>query len=159
LCAAVILQTYKAQLIRVGLWHLAMLLPCGAVAAEDATTTDFKHLDMIAAERRKAVAPPIRPRCSAGTTDEIVVCGRDRGEDQRIPPSSETDPNSPQALRTGELKPPDFVPKYHGPVIARGCFIPPCPKPPVYYFDIAALPKAAEGSDADKIAKGEMRAR
>jgi hypothetical protein len=30
--------------------------------------------------------------------------------------------------------------------------------PPMYYFDIAALPPPPEGSDADRIAKGEIRA-
>jgi hypothetical protein len=125
-----------------------------AVAEEDATTADYKQLDMIAAARKKFIAVPAKRRCGVSNDDgEIVVCGRDNGEDQRVPPSSEANPS----LNTGDLRPPDFVPHYPGVTVARGCFIPPCPKPPVYYFDIKGLPKAAEGSDADKIGTGEMR--
>ena len=49
---------------------------------------------------------------------------------------------------------PNLEPVYPGVVVARGCFIPPCPPPPVYYIDVAALPEAPPGSDADRIARG-----
>ena len=42
----------------------------------------------------------------------------------------------------------------HGIVVARGCFIPPCPPPPAYIIDFDSLPEAPPGSDADRIARG-----
>jgi hypothetical protein len=84
---------------------------------------------------------------------EIVVCAPDHGEDQRIPPTSETDPESREALRDGLPHAPQFDRGY----CAKCAHFGKVP-PPVYYFDIKALPEAPKDSDADKIARGEMPA-
>jgi hypothetical protein len=95
--------------------------------------------------------PPKRQHCAQGNADEIVVCAPDHGEDQRVPSSTEDDPASRAALRDG---------RPHAPQLDQG-YCAKCPHfgkvpPPVYYFDIKALPEAPEGSDADRIAKGEL---
>jgi hypothetical protein len=129
-----------------------------ATPASDATTSAFKQLDMIEASRKKFAAAPKKRRCGAANDEgEIVVCGRDSGEDQRIPPSSETDPTSRDSLRTGALRPPSFAkPSCLGqPNCIRVGRVP----PPVYYFDIKALPEAADGSDAAKAGADEKPAR
>ena len=42
----------------------------------------------------------------------------------------------------------------HGPVVARGCFLPPCPRPMPVLIDLKAIPEAPPGSDADRIGRG-----
>ena len=92
---------------------------------------------------------------AASISGEIVVCRRRRSgaefgydeerAEQRY--ATETmDKDSPRA--------PDLMPVYPGVVVARGCFIPPCPPPPALMIDIEALPEAPPGSDADRIARG-----
>ena len=66
---------------------------------------------------------------------------------------------SVQSTNDGLPRAPDLAPKYPGVVVARGCFIPPCPPPPMIFIDVKALPEAPPGSDADLIAKGEMKER
>ncbi|MBW8753426.1 MAG: hypothetical protein JF595_04640 [Sphingomonadales bacterium] len=102
-------------------------------------------------------APP-RPRCRNGgdgadDNGEIVVCGpADQG--QRIPSTGESAPGSRAGLRNGEL---------HAPQLDRGscrgklgCFVGGGVHPPAYIIDMKAIPEAPEGSDADRIAKGEI---
>jgi hypothetical protein len=89
---------------------------------------------------------PCRPSSNSG---EIVVCG-DSGEDQRIP-------REDTSTDLGDRRPPDLSPRYPGTVVLRGCFIPPCPPPQPIIIDIAAIPLAPKGSDADLISKGELR--
>jgi hypothetical protein len=134
-----------------------LLIVAAPVAANEATTADYKQLDMIAAAKKKFGTEGRKPRCADAQQDEgeIVVCGRDHGERWRVPPTSETDPDSPEALRNGALHPPDFAPKYPGPVVARGCIPGSCPKE-FYIIDLATIPVAPEGSDADKVGKGEL---
>lgn len=45
-----------------------------------------------------------------------------------------------------------------GGVTVNGCFLPPCPPPVMPQIDFAALPPPPAGSDADRIARGELRA-
>jgi hypothetical protein len=85
---------------------------------------------------------------------DIMVCGR-RPDEQRVPSTGENDPESRQALDDGRLHTPDVA----GGGIFKG-------KPTMsfgkvavpYMIDLSSIPEAPEGSDADKIAKGEMRA-
>jgi hypothetical protein len=39
-------------------------------------------------------------------------------------------------------------------VVARGCFIPPCPPPKALMIDLKAIPEAPPGSDADRVGRG-----
>ena len=57
----------------------------------------------------------------------------------------------------GTLPPPDVAGPgiFRGPATVSGlCFIPPCPKDPAVIVDVAAIPAAPEGSDAERVAKG-----
>ena len=59
------------------------------------------------------------------------------------------------ARRTQGAQPVDtFGIPDHGTVVARGCFIPPCPPPPALFIDVEALPEAPPGSDADRVGRG-----
>ncbi len=133
-----------------------VILVATPALANEATEADYRHIDMIEAARKKFGSEARKPRCPDAKDDgEIVVCGRDHGEQWRVPPTSETDPNSPDATRTGALHPPDFAPKYPGPVVASGCLPGSCPKE-FYIIDLDTIPVAPEGSDADKVGKGEL---
>ena len=60
-----------------------------------------------------------------------------------------------ETMNKGDPRTPDLfgIPD-HGVVVARGCFIGPCPPPKALIIDIEALPEAPPGSDADRIARG-----
>jgi hypothetical protein len=107
--------------------------------------------------RQKAVfgIPARRPRCAAGNPGEIVVCAQDQSR-FRAAPTSELDPKSPEALDDGIPRAPDFS---GGSCRGQpGCITGGWAPPPIYIIDLDAIPEAPPGSDADKIAKGEMRA-
>lgn len=99
-----------------------------------------------------------RQREAAIVSGEIVVCGTAPGEaSPRY--SSREDAQNRHAARTMGPTPVDvegrgLLPMLGAGVIISGCFIPPCPKPPALFIDVAALPKAPPGSDADRIARG-----
>ena len=89
---------------------------------------------------------------------EITVCAPD---EFRIPSTADSDPNSREALNDGRLHTPDVA----GAGIFRGkatagsmCLVPPCPPEQPYLIDLSSIPEAPAGSDADRIAKGEIRA-
>lgn len=127
----------------------ALLSASPAVVAQE--SQDHGINVMITRERQTfGPPPPKRQHCVQGNTDEIVVCAPDHGEDQRVPSSTESDPGSRAALRDGR----PHAPQLDGGYCATCRHFGKVP-PPVYYFDIKALPKAPEGSDADKIARGE----
>ena len=138
------------------LW-LAALAAAPAPAAPPAETAaaDRKAQDMI--DNAKAVYgdAPGGSRCAKTDPDEIVVC-LDRPKDQRVPSTAQTDPNSRAARRALDGNIPTAPRFDHG-------YCPSCPKfgavpTPAYYLDVSALPSAPEGSDADRIAKGEAPA-
>ncbi len=111
---------------------------------------------LIQNERSLTALPKPRVICPLSDTGEIVVCGKHHTDTDRyrLPSSSDDNPNSPEALRTGALHPPDV--SSHPPdgvKIGLG-HVP----PPIYYIDTTKLPDPPPGSDADKIAKGEMAA-
>ncbi len=92
------------------------------------------------------------------TPDEIVVCARLEDAARYRVGSSLDDGDDSHLQWLGDA--PDVA----GPGIFRGkatvggmcgTVLNPCP-PQVYYFDVTALPEAPPGSDADRIAKGEM---
>ena len=111
---------------------------------------------MLAAARAVYGVPEPRDRCMPASGDEIVVCA-DHGGDQRVPSTAETDPNSRAARRAldgGIPRAPQFD---HG-------YCAECPHfgsvpPPVYYIDVTKLPAPPAGSDAERIANGELAAR
>lgn len=131
-----------------------LLVPSVALAQEEDPVAE----SFVQAKALYGVEDP-RLRCRPGPTGEIVVCA-DRGEDLRVPGSMEGDPNAlttRRALDGNIPTAPDLVPKYHGISAMKGCFIGGCPIE-YYYVDFSALPEAPPGSDADRIAKGEIPA-
>lgn len=104
---------------------------------------------MVTTQRKK--------RC--GTTSEdgtIVVCGRDNGEDVRVPSTTDSDPSSKEAQNTGIPRAPNVSGL---PDCSRGCIGIGKAPPKVYIIDLKAIPEAPKDSDADKVAKGEIRDR
>ena len=131
-----------------------ILLPVVSAHAQDAPHGHVQ--DMMEEEHRLVHPGQHRLDCPAEDpfNKAIVVCAPDNSQRYRVPPASD-DPHDPAATRGGPLTPPDM---YGGPpctqVCVRGGYAP----PPVYYIDLSKIPEAPPGSDADKIAKGEMRA-
>lgn len=99
----------------------------------------------------------IRNRCANPTRPgEIVVCAPN--QDQFRVPDTGDDPD--QSIEEGDLAPADVGGRgiFRGKSTMSGmCMIPPCPPEAPYIIDLSSIPEAPEGSDADKIAKGEMR--
>jgi len=95
-----------------------------------------------------------RPGVSADGT--IVVCrDADAREKERLPLRDQTD--TAQSTNDGVPRAPNVsgLPPCKGNGACLGFGSVP---PPMYYFDITALPPPPPGSDADRIAKGEIRA-
>lgn len=135
---------------------LALLMPSPLLAQSDPDAVDRQVSEIL--DQAKAVygVPDPRLRCRPKPgSDEIVVC-IDRGEDLVVPSTAESDPDSLAARHALD----DGIPR--APQFDRG-YCAECPHfgsvpPPVYYIDVTALPEAPPGSDADKIAKGEVSA-
>ncbi len=85
--------------------------------------------------------------------DEIIVCGV--GNDAlRLKPIKPVDNQQIKALNL-------HAPGPHGGVgvgvtVGGLCLLQKCPPPPILYIDVKSLPEAPSGSDADKVARGEM---
>ena len=132
------------------------LVPSPVAVAQNAESElDRRVDDRIAAQ--KAITDLRDKRCALGNADasEIVVCAPRDSDKDRYPGREQLE--SVQSTKDRIPRAPDFVPKYPGVVVARGCFIPPCAPPPMIFIDVKALPQAPAGSDADLIAKGEMK--
>lgn len=96
-----------------------------------------------------------KPRCGVPAADgSIVVCGgREASDQERLPLRGELD--SARSTKDGLPRAPNVGGL---PDCSRGCIGLGGVPPPMYYFDITALPEAPPDSDADKIARGEIRA-
>jgi hypothetical protein len=125
----------------------------GPAVAQAQTATDRKVEQRIEAARGVYGPTTEFDRCRRrDDSEEIVVCV-DRGEDQRVPSTAESDPTSREALFDGVPRAPQLD---RGSCKGQaGCITGGWVPPPVYYIDLAALPQAPTGSDADLIAKGE----
>ncbi|WP_260926422.1 hypothetical protein [Novosphingobium sp. 9] len=97
-----------------------------------------------------------RERCSEpGRPGEIIVCAPDKDK-YRIPSTTDEDPTGKKGTDDGQL---------HAPNVSG---LPDCSKrgscigigktpEPVYMIDLKSIPQAPADSDADKIARGEMK--
>jgi hypothetical protein len=137
---------------------LMLMLPAAAQAQADPDAVDRQVQARIETTKKLYGVPDPRLRCRPKEgSDEIVVC-RDRGEDQQIE-RGDPDPNTLEgrrALNGGVPRAPQFD---RGSCKGKpGCIQGGWAPPPVYYIDVTKLPEAPPGSDADKIAKGEMEA-
>lgn len=135
----------------VAIWLLAIAptlaqTPPANGEADSRVTTMIDHA-------RDKYGPPRPKPCYAQphAADEIVVCAQDRSK-FRAAPSSEVDPLGKAATNDGVPRAPDFA-------RLPSCAVRKCQgyaPPPIYIIDLKAIPEAPEGSDADKIARGEM---
>ena len=107
---------------------------------------------MANARARYAIEQPRHEICPRARDDEIVVCREiDDPERYRVPSDADSG-----VIRDHVPRAPDLEPKYPGVAVAKGCFIPPCPRPMPTMIDLAAIPEAPPGSDADRIGRGEL---
>ncbi|MCH7629917.1 MULTISPECIES: hypothetical protein [Novosphingobium] len=99
------------------------------------------------------LTPTKRERCAPGSGDAIVVCGTNaenaRQKLDSVAPlgAGKTADGAPRAPNVSGLRD-----------CSRGCIGFGTAPAPMYYFDIKALPPAPAGSDADRIARGEIKA-
>jgi hypothetical protein len=101
---------------------------------------------------------PQRPK-ACGTQDkngEIVVCAPDNGKQWRIPSTTDSDPTSRQATRTGIPRAPQLDRGSCKGKGQLGCIGIGRAAAPMYMIDLSTIPETPKGSDAEKIAKGEM---
>jgi hypothetical protein len=112
---------------------------------------DARTRELLENAREAYAIPKKASRCEeAAVGNEIVVCAHDDDDRFRAEGNVDsTDTGVPHA-DVGHHPPP-------GGVTARGCFLQKCPKE-VYLIDLSKIPMPPPGSDADKIAKGEMAA-
>ena len=99
------------------------------------------------------LTPTKRETCAPAGGDAIVVCGANP-ENQR----QKLDSVAPQgAGKTADGAP--RAPNVSGLAdCSRGCIGLGSAPVPMYFFDIKALPEPPAGSDADRIARGEIKA-
>ena len=149
--------------LALALTALALIVPASvrAQAPPDPDTADRAVANRIEQARAVYGVKDSRAACRPKPGDEIVVCA-DHGEDQRVPSTAQTDPNSRAARRAlnGNIPAaPDVASikcKQGADGVCRGNFggVP----APIYYVDVTKLPQAPAGSDAEAIANGEATA-
>ncbi len=148
--------------MRKSLMRLSLALAAFAPLAGPAQAQTAEEIDARMAERLLSAgdsyrAEPEQPACPGGTEggdNDIVVCAREDSAQWRVRSSREIDPLSREALRDGLPRAPqlDRGSCKGQPGCMTGGWVP----PPVYYIDLKAIPEAPAGSDADKVARGEM---
>ena len=118
-----------------------------------------ERIDLLEQARESAWEPAERivEECAPEDVDviaqTITVCRRRRDETPRYWDQQAWEAD--YARRTMGPMPIDtFGIPDHGVTAARGCFIPPCPPPPALIIDVAALPEAPPGSDAERVGRG-----
>lgn len=144
---------------------LGWAAPCGSAPPpgqpDDAVTpppSDQAIAEGLFRATARLTAPRKRdPACDSGSgKSEIVVCGADRGERWRVPSTTTSDPTSREAQNTGIARAPNVSAL---PDCSRGCLHLGRAPGQVLTIDAKAIPKAPAGSDADRIARGEMAER
>lgn len=146
-----------------GLAALIIVAACTPAFSQDQPAVTAEQ---VAERAQKAYGPPPpEPACAPAEGDEIVVCARQQDNSLfRVKSSSELDPESEEALKDGLPRAPDVAGPgiFTGPATVGKLCIPglqKCPPPPAIIIDFSALPEAPEGSDADRVGKGEIPGR
>lgn len=129
------------------------MLPLPALAQNLESETDRRVQDLVTGQKRQTDLRDKRCYLPSQAGDDIVVCAPTDPDKDRLPLRGDLE--SARSTNDGLPRAPDLSPRYPGTVVATGCFIPPCPAPPVYYVDVKDLPEAPVGSDADLIASGQ----
>ena len=126
-----------------------------AAGGSNATGSDVAGADLAGALLTTArVTRPRRGACGEpGANGEIVVCGADHGERWRVPSTTDSDPESHQATNTGVPRAPNVSPL---PDCRRRCIGFGKAPAPLYIIDLRKMPEAPAGSDADRVARGEI---
>lgn len=137
---------------------LVAALPLGPLAAQQGGVSADEAIDNA---KQMYGPPPPAANCSKARDDmnpnEIVVCAKNKEDDEqfRVKGSNELDPNSEAALKDGMPRAPDVAGE--GIFKGKGISLGGTPDP-AYMIDFTLLPDTPQGSDADKIAKGEKKA-
>lgn len=141
---------------------IIMLASTSAHAQEPSANTPRQVFE--AAEKVYGPPPP-KPACAEQEGEEIVVCAQEQDDSlYRVQSSSQLDPTSKEAVKDGVPRAPDVAGPgiFTGPATVGNLCIPglqSCPPPPALLIDFTALPDTPEGSDADKVGKGELPTR
>jgi hypothetical protein len=135
---------------------LTLPLTAQAVFAQDAGQSAEQMVD-----RAKAAYGPLAPQRpkNCGSQDksgEIVVCAPDDGKQWRVPSTSESDPTSRQATRTGMPRAPQLDRGSCKGKGQLGCIGLGGRAREIYMIDLKSIPETPKGSDAEKVANGEM---
>lgn len=135
----------------------AALLSAWPALAQSADDLDARVAERIATSSETYRPAPEQQACPGGAEggeNEIVVCAREDSAQWRVRSSRETDPLSRESLRDGLPRAPQLD---RGSCKGQpGCMVGGWAPPPVYYIDLKAIPEAPAGSDADKVARGEL---
>lgn len=132
---------------------LCLMHTAPAHAQNAASALDRRVQERIAAQQ--ATTDLRDRRCVLGNADasEIVVCAPRDPDKDRYPGREQLE--TVQSTRDGIPRAPDFAkPSCKG---QPGCLSFGKVPPPMVFIDVRALPVAPPGSDADLIAKGEMK--
>lgn len=126
-----------------------------APADSGAAPPDSPQADANAQIAQRLLTAGQPKRCeTAGPDGGIVVCGgREANEKERLPLRGELD--SALSTKDGMVRAPNVSGLRD---CSRGCIGFGSAPTPMYFFDITKLPEAPADSDADKIARGEIRA-
>lgn len=131
---------------------LLLLTPTISAQAEDSPAPPLTAEQAIATAAARYTTRPPRPEpCPESSGNEIVVCRKiEQWTGMGLSPTE-------QAIANGTMPPdpipgaPDFAGSSTN-VVARGCFVPPCPGEPALLIDLTAIPEAPPGSDAARYA-------
>lgn len=134
------------------LFIVAAMAPAPAIAQVTGEDREIAEKMMSAG---RLTPDKVTKRCpQSERRGDIVVCA-EKPDEFRMPSTSQSDPNSKQALNDGRLHTPDVA----GNGIFKGKSTLGFGKVTApYMIDLASIPVAPAGSDADKISKGEKRA-
>ena len=138
-----------------GLLLCCLVLPGAARAQNVESEIDRKVAERLATQ--KETTDLTDKRCALGNADatEIVVCAPRELHEHRYPGREQLD--SVKSTFNGIPRAPNFAkPSCKG---QPGCFSFGKVPPPMIFIDVKALPEAPAGSDADLIARGEMKQR
>lgn len=128
-----------------------------ATLAQQAATAE----DALAAAGSAYGPPAPVVECDPGDGEEIVVCAKEEEQSQfRVRSDKQAqDDYARETMYKGDPQAPDVAGPgiFRGPATIGGMCIPglqKCPRPPAIEVDLAALPAAPPGSDADRMARG-----
>ncbi|MFT4028160.1 MAG: hypothetical protein QM676_15395 [Novosphingobium sp.] len=131
-----------------------------ALAQNADADADAKARDMV--DRARTSYGPMTPEqarkaCRSQTKEgEIVVCAPGDDKEFRVQSSSQLDPGSRQSTRTGVPRAPQLDKGSCKGTGRIGCIGIGGKGHEIYMIDLTSIPATPEGSDAEKVAKGEM---